>query len=213
VNPGARTAAEAGIVPCDACGLLSRPASPGNAETCPRCGESLEFRKPDSVQRTWALVVAAAVCYLPANVLPVMVTSTLRSVEESTILGGVVHFYESGSWFLALIVLTASVVIPLGKLAALAYLLLAVRRPPGRKSLERARLYRLLSAIGRWSMLDVFVVAFVVALVQFEPFLSVVPGPGVLFFAAVVILTLLAAETFDPRLIWDTAGKSGGKGD
>ncbi|MEW6720902.1 MAG: paraquat-inducible protein A [Thermodesulfobacteriota bacterium] len=206
------TAALAGFVSCGTCGLLCRPAEAGKPGECPRCGEPLAFRLPESIERTWAYVVAAAVCYLPANLLPVMTTTTIKATTESTILSGVIHFYTTGSWFLALIVLVASVIIPLGKLGALAYLLVTVMRRSTGRPLERARLFRMLKAIGRWSMLDVFVVMFVVALVRFEPFMSVVPGPGVPFFAAVVILTILAADAFDPRLIWDPAGKTGGTG-
>ncbi len=202
------TAARAGFVSCETCGLLSRPAEEKEPGSCPRCGDTLVFRRADAVQRTWALVVTAAICYLPANTLPVMTTNTLKSAEPSTILGGIVHFYASGSWFLALIVLIASVIIPLGKLGALAYLLVTVQRRSTERSLERTRLFRLLKVIGRWSMLDVFVVASVVALIQFQPFLSVAPGTGVLFFAAVVILTILAADAFDPRLIWDPTGET-----
>jgi len=140
-----------------------------------------------------------------------MTTRTLASVEPNTILGGVIHLYGTGSWVLALIVLVASVMIPLGKLAALAYLLVTVQLRSNRRRRERAVLYRMLKAVGRWSMLDVFVATFVVALVQLRPFMSVVPGSGVLFFTAVVLLTIFAAESFDPRLIWDSGGEPGGE--
>ncbi len=200
----ATTAAQAGMVLCEACGLLARPSSLEEPGDCPRCGEELEFRRRDVVQRTWALVIAAAVCYLPANILPVMTTTTFRGSEPDTILSGIVLLYKTGSWHLALIVLIASVMIPLAKLAALSYLLITVRRrTPGNRR-DLSKLYRVLEFIGKWSMLDVFVVAYTVALIQFQPLLSMTPSPGVLFFAAVVILTIFAAEAFDPRLIWDT---------
>ncbi len=201
---GAPTGAEAGLLCCRVCGLLSRPAAAGEPGRCPRCGEELAFRRPESIQRTWALLVAALVCYLPANLLPVMTTTTLTSVEDDTIVSGAIALYTSGSWYLALIVLIASVMIPLAKMTALAYLLVTVRRGSIGGSRERVRLYRLVEAIGRWSMLDVFVAAFVVALVRLKPLMSVDPGPGVIFFAAVVILTIFAAESFDTRLIWDS---------
>lgn len=200
----ARTGAGAGLVSCGACGLLSLPADAEEPGQCPRCGEELAFRRRDAIQRTWALVIAAAICYLPANILPVMRTTTLTSDEPDTILSGVVLLYTTGSWHLALIVLVASVMIPLVKLAALAFLLVTVQRGSMRNRRERARLYRVLGGIGRWSMLDVFVATYVVALIQLQPLMSVAPGPGVLFFAAVVILTIFAAESFDPRLIWDS---------
>jgi len=137
--------------------------------------------------------------------LPVMVSNTFATSDAETIMGGVVFLYTSGSWPLALIVLVASVMVPLGKLLALAYLLVSVQRGMAGRHHERARLFRIVTFIGRWSMLDVFVDTFTVALVQLQPLMSVLPGPGVLFFAAVVVLTMLAAETFDPRLIWDSA--------
>jgi paraquat-inducible protein A len=205
MTAAAATAAQAGLMACEACQMLSRPAGEGQVSYCRRCGEKLEFRHHDSVQKTWALVIAAAVCYLPANMLPVLNTTTLGSSEADTILGGVAFLYATGSWPLALIVLIASVMIPLGKLVALVYLLLTVQRGSVTSNHERTRLYRLVEIIGRWSMLDVFVATFTVAMVQLQPLMSVAPGAGVLFFAAVVVLTMLAAETFDPRLIWDSA--------
>jgi paraquat-inducible protein A len=198
------TAAQAGLVSCETCALLSRPADPAEPGYCPRCGGELSWRHHHSIQYTWALVIAAAICFIPANVLPVLSSTTLGSVDSDTIMGGVVFLYTSGSWPLALIVLIASVMIPLGKLVALAYLLITVQRGSLGGSRERTRLYRMVEFIGRWSMLDVFVDTFTVALVQLQPLMFVEPGPGVVFFAAVVVLTMIAAESFDPRLIWDS---------
>ena len=202
----ALTAGKMGLVSCETCKLLSRPVHPDDLGHCPRCGAELEFRRSHSLQRTWALVVAAAICYIPANMLPMMATTTFASAHADTIMGGVVYLFESGSWPLALIVLIASVMVPLGKLIALIYLLLSVQRRAPDRCHQRARLYRMVEVIGRWSMLDVFVVTFTVALVQLQPLMAVQPGPAVLFFALVVVLTMIAAETFDPRLIWDAAG-------
>ncbi len=199
------TAMQAGLVSCEACRLLERPASASEPGFCRRCGEKLEFRRHGAVETTWALVLAAAICYIPANVLPVLNTTTLGSTDGDTILGGVIFLYTSGSWPLALVVLIASVMIPLGKIAAIVYLLITVQRRSAMSSDERTRLYRMVVFIGRWSMLDVFADTFTVALVQLQPLMSVAPGAGVLFFAAVVVLTMLAAEAFDPRLIWDSA--------
>jgi paraquat-inducible protein A len=184
--------------------LLSRPAAPSEPGYCPRCGAELTRRRHHSLQYTWALVIAAAICYIPANVLPVLTTTAFGSTESDTIMGGVVLLYTTGSWLLALIVLVASVMIPLGKLVALSYLLIVAQRGWRGSNRERTRLYRLVQFIGRWSMLDVFVDTFTVALVQLQPLMSVEPGPGVLFFAAVVVLTMMAAESFDPRLVWDS---------
>jgi len=207
----ALSAAQVGLVSCETCGLLSRPAGPGELGYCPRCGAKLEWRRHQSIEATWALVIAAAICYIPANLMPVLTTTTLGSSESDTILGGVVFLYTSGSWPLALIVLVASVMVPLGKLIALSYLLITVQRGSLGSSRERTRLYRMVEFIGRWSMLDVFVDTFTVALVQLQPLMSVEPGTGVLFFAAVVVLTMMAAESFDPRLIWDVGARRDGR--
>jgi len=142
----------------------------------------------------------------------VLNTSALGKSEPDTIISGVIFLYTSGSWPLALIVLVASVMVPLGKLVALVYLLITVQRRSIRSNRERTRLYRMVEFIGRWSMLDVFVDTFTVALVQLQPLMSVQPGAGVLFFAAVVVLTMLAAESFDPRLIWDSSSTKGHNG-
>jgi len=197
------TAVQAGLVSCDTCDLLSRPAATVQPGHCPRCGAPLEWRRHQSIQHTWALLIAAAISYVPANVLPVLTTNTLGSSESDTIMGGVIYLYTSGSWPLALIVLIASVMIPMGKIIALAYLLITVQRGSIKNNRDRSRLYRVVELIGRWSMLDVFVDTFVVALVQLQPLMSVEPGLGVLFFMSVVVLTMLAAQSFDPRLIWD----------
>jgi paraquat-inducible protein A len=205
MSAAVRTGMREGFVSCDACGLLSRPVGAEEPGECPRCGEGLEYRRRNAIQRTWALVIAAAFCYLPANILPVMRTTTLTSEQTDTIISGVVRLYATGSWYLALILLVASVMIPLVKLAALAYLLITVQRGSVRNNWERARLHRVMEAIGRWSMVDVFVATFAVGLIQVRPLLSVAPRPGVLFFSAVVVLTIIAAESFDPRLIWDAS--------
>ena len=203
----ALTAAQAGLISCETCDLLSRPADMAEPGYYPRCGAALEWRRPQSIQYTWALVIAAAICFIPANLLPVLSTTALGSSDSDTIMGGVIFLFTSGSWPLALIVLIASVMVPLGKLVALSYLLITVQRGSITSTHERTRLYRMVEFIGRWSMLDVFVDTFTVALVQLQPLMSVEPGPGVLFFAAVVVLTMIAAESFDPRLIWDASAK------
>ena len=200
----ALTAAGAGLVSCEVCRLLSRPVAAEELGYCPRCGHALASRHHHSIQYTWALVVAAAIFYIPANVLPILTTNALGSSESDTIMSGVILLYTTGSWELALIVLVASVMVPLGKLITLAYLLITVQRRSLGGTRDRTRLYRLVEIIGRWSMLDVFVATFTVALVQLQPLMSVQPAPGVLFFAAVVVLTMMAAESFDPRLIWDS---------
>jgi paraquat-inducible protein A len=200
----ALTAMQAGLASCHTCGLLSRIAAAAQPAHCPRCGGEFVSRN-HAIPHTWALIIAATICYVPANILPVLTTNTLTSSESETIMGGVIALYKSGSWPLALIVLVASIIIPLGKLFALAYLLISVQRGSITGRREQTRLYRMVDFIGRWSMLDVFVDTFVVALVQLQPLMWVEPGPGVSFFAAVVILTMIAAMSFDPRLIWDSS--------
>ena len=205
MGAGALTAMQQGLQGCDSCGLLSRP-TPGREEgRCPRCGETLEFRKRASTQRAWAFLIAAAVCYVPANVLPVLTTTTAAGVSSDTILQGVVLLWSPTGWPLSLIVLVASIMIPSAKIVALAYLLIAVQRGSVKSNEQRTRLYRMVEFIGRWSMVDVFVDTFTAALVQLQPLMAVEPGPGLVFFAAVVVLTMLAVESFDPRLIWDAA--------
>lgn len=197
------SALELGLQSCAGCGLLSRPAPGFAGGHCPRCAERLEFRKPQSLQRTWAFVLAAAACYVPANVLPVLSTTTATGSESDTILQGVVLLWSPTGWPLALIVLVASILIPSAKILAMGYLLVTVQRRSAASPEQRVRLYRMVELIGRWSMVDVFVDTFTCALVQLQPLMSVEPGPGLFFFAAVVVLTMLAVESFDPRLIWD----------
>ena len=205
MSPTAATALEQGLQSCGGCGLLSRPSRDAREGRCPRCAEELRFRKPASLQRTWALLLAAALCYVPANLLPVLTTTTAAGSDSDTILQGVVLLWSPTGWPLSLIVLVASIMIPSAKILALAYLLISVQRGSLGNNGQRSRLYRTVQVIGRWSMVDVFVDAFTAALVQLQPLMSVAPGPGLLFFAAVVVLTMLAVESFDPRLIWDAA--------
>lgn len=199
------TAMSQGLQSCPACGLLSRPTPGAEEGRCPRCDEELVFRKPDSLQRTLAYLIAAAVCYLPANLLPVLTTITAGGSESDTIMQGVVLLWSPTGWPLSLIVLFASIMIPSAKILALLYLVFTVRRGSIKNNSQRVRLYRMVEVIGRWSMVDVFVDTFTVALIQLQPLMSVEPGPGLVFFAAVVVLTMLAVESFDPRLIWDSA--------
>ena len=203
MSTGAATAMELGLQRCETCTLVSRPAPGEDDGQCPRCGEELTFRKPDSLQRTWAFLIAAAICYVPANLLPVLTTHTAAGADSDTILQGVVLLWSPTGWPLSLIVLFASIMIPSGKIVALGYLLVSIQRRSVEHGEQRVRLYRLVELIGRWSMVDVFVDTFTAALVQLQPLMSVSPAPGLVFFAAVVVLTMLAVESFDPRLIWD----------
>jgi paraquat-inducible protein A len=163
----------------------------------------LHLRKPDSIARTWALVLAALIFYVPANVLPITRVTSLGSTQADTIVSGVIYFIETGSWPIALVIFVASVFVPLMKLAILIYLLVSVQRGSNRRRLERTRLFRLTESVGRWSMVDIYVVTILVALVQLGALANIEAGPAALFFAAVVVITMIAAMTFEPKLIWD----------
>ena len=204
MSAAAPSAMDLGLQSCELCGLLSEPAAGADEGSCPRCASEVSFRKRDSLERCWACVAAAAICYVPANLLPVLTTTTAAGAESDTILQGVALLWSPTGWPLSLIVLAASIMIPSGKIVALGYLLISVQRGSAQSRAQRVRLYRMVKFIGRWSMVDVFVDTFTAALVQLQPLMSVEPGPGLFFFAAVVVLTMLAVECFDPRLIWDS---------
>ncbi|MEP6723121.1 MAG: paraquat-inducible protein A [Variovorax sp.] len=195
------TAAGLGLLACHHCGTVWAQAEEG--EACGRCGTHLRRRKPDSLNRTWALLVAACLMYIPANLLPVMITKTLFSTQNDTILSGVIYFWVSGAYGLAAIVFVASFLVPLFKLSALMLLLITAQRRTDWRRPERARLYHIIEIIGRWSMLDVFVVSLLTGLVQIQGFAVITAGVGIAAFGAVVVLTMLASISFDPRLTWD----------
>lgn len=201
----AASALEMGLMTCEACGLLSQPAPGAHEGRCPRCDEHLHFRKPDSISRTWAYLIAAAICYVPANLLPVLKTTTAQGTDTDTIMQGVVLLWSPTGWPLSILVLIASIMIPSAKILALAYLLIGVQRGAATGQRQRVRMFRVVQFVGRWSMVDVFVDTFTAALVQLQPLMSIEPAIGLFFFAAVVVLTMLAVESFDPRLIWDTS--------
>jgi paraquat-inducible protein A len=202
------TAASLGLLSCHTCALVSRaPADEG--AFCPRCGSVLHFRKPGSIGRTWAFLIAAMALYVPANTLPIMLTSSLFGSQDDTIISGVIFLWEDGSWYLAVIVFVASILVPLAKIIGLFVLLVSVQLGTDWRPDQRARLYRLVESIGRWSMLDIFVVALLVTVVQLTALASVRAGPAALAFGAVVVLTMMAATSFDPRLIWDPVKEHG----
>lgn len=199
----APTAARLGLLACEVCRLVSRAPPPGGDAHCPRCGALLHARKPASLARTWAFLIAAMILYVPANVLPIMDTSSLFGTQRDTILSGVAFLWTSGSFALATLVFLASIVVPLAKMIALAVLAGSVQMRVVKHPRARTRLYRMIEFMGRWSMLDIYVVTILVALVQVNTFASVHAGPGAAAFGAVVVLTMFAAASFDPRLIWD----------
>ena len=193
------TARSLGLVRCHDCSLLAA----AHLETCPRCGAHLHLRKPDSLGRTAALVLAAMILYLPANLLPITVTTALGVRQADTILSGVIYFMQTGSWEIAAVIFIASVFVPLAKLIILTLLLASVRFRWRWRPRDRTVLYRLTELVGRWSMVDIYVVTILVALVRLGAVATIEAGPAAVYFAAVVVLTMFAAESFDPRLIWD----------
>jgi paraquat-inducible protein A len=190
-----------GLVACHACQLLSPRFLTGRR--CPRCGAHLRHRKPEGLLRSWAFLIAAMILHVPANLLPIMSTQSVFGSSRDTVFSGVVYFWLSGSRALALLILIPSIVVPIMKMMSLFLLLMSVHFRATWRLRQRTRLYRLLETIGRWSMLDVFVVALLAALVHAGRLATIVPGPGALAFAAVVVLTMLASLSFDPRLLWD----------
>ena len=201
------SASELGLCSCHVCSLVSRRPDGAGTVHCPRCGASLHFRKPASVSRCWALLIAAYVLYIPANLLTIMETGSLFNYRKDTIVSGVVHLWKTGSWLIAAVVFIASVTIPLLKLMSLTLLLISVQRRSRWHPRQRTRLYRMVELVGRWSMLDIYVVALLAALVQLGSIATVKAGPGALAFGAVVVLTMFASMQFDPRLIWDPLQK------
>jgi len=196
------------VVACHSCQFVGRlsGAELRAHPACPRCGASLHLRKPDSVARTWALLITAAILYVPANVYPVMTVISFGSGQPDTILSGVKHLIEGGLWPLAALVFFASVAVPALKVLGLSFLLISVQTCSRWRPRDRTRLYRVIEGVGRWSMIDVFMVSILVALVKLGSIATIEPGIGASAFAAVVILTMIASMSFDPRLIWDAAG-------
>jgi paraquat-inducible protein A len=188
-----------GLAGCHTCGKVS-PVVLGR---CPRCDTPLHLRKPDSVNRTMAFMLAALALSIPANFLPMMTMVELGSSTENTIVGGILYFWRTGAYPIALVILTASIIIPLLKIIALTWLCLAASGKVHPSPAMLGRIYWLTELFGRWSMIDIFVVGILVALVQIGNYMTVTPGPGALAFGGVVVLTMFAAMSFDPRLLWD----------
>jgi paraquat-inducible protein A len=198
--PEKRVAAR--MIGCHVCGRVSISA---DRQPCPRCGHPLHHRKPNSLTRAWALLLAAAVLYIPANAYSIMTVTRLGRGGSHTILSGVVELFEDHLWPLAIIVLLASIVVPIAKLGALAVMLVTTHRSSASHLVHRTRVFRVIAVIGRWSMIDIFALTLLVALVRMGFLATVFPGEGAMAFAGVVVLTMLATECFDPRLMWDAA--------
>ncbi|MFF7064236.1 paraquat-inducible protein A [Pseudomonas sp. NPDC008258] len=196
-------AIDAGIVVCNECHELNRQVPGSTSQTCTRCGAIVHARRPNSIVRTWALLIAASILYIPANILPIMTVSTLGQGSPDTIMSGVITLLKHGMVPIAAVVFIASILVPTFKLVGIGLLLYSVQRHQPLSARQRILMYRFIEFIGRWSMLDIFVIAILVAVVNFGRIASVEANLGAVAFATVVILTMLAALTFDPRLIWD----------
>lgn len=202
-------AIEADIVSCHACHATVRIGKdPGSgAPHCPRCGETLAFRDYTSVQTVWALLIASILFYIPANVLPMMHVRTFAGTQSDTILSGVLYFVETGSYLIAAVIFIASIVVPIAKILILIYLLRAVQKGDIAAPKKKQRLYFFTELVGKWSMVDVYVVSIMIALVHFGGLTQIEAAPGVTFFLLVVVTTMVAAMKFDARLIWDNTQK------
>lgn len=193
------SAMESGLTGCHICGALSKAGS----HRCSRCGGHLHDRKPGGLNRTWALLITSSILYIPANIYPIMDTVFLGDDTPSTILGGVVLLWAMGSYPIAAVIFFASVVVPLVKILALFWLCYAVQNGHAASPLRKLKLYRMTEFVGRWSMIDVFVVAILAGLIRLDNLMTIYPGPAAVAFAGVVLITMVAAMSFDSRLIWD----------
>jgi len=199
-------ALELGLSTCPVCHKVVKVTCPERKRIaiCPRCGSEVHPRIPNSIQQTWAMVVASIIFYIPANLLPMMHVETFAGTESDTIMSGVIYFVESGSYLIAFVIFVASIIVPTIKLLILVYLLISAQRQSCLNQKRRRKLYQLTEIVGRWSMVDVYVVGVMVALVHFGALTQIKAGMGANFFLLVVIVTMWAAMRFDPRLIWDT---------
>ena len=203
-----KTAKEMNLIGCKRCTRVSPPGT----EVCPRCGGKITSRDPNSLQKVMAWWILGVACYVPANLYTMLETKTLVSSDSSTIIGGAVDLAHHGAWGVAIIILLASAVIPVGKFIIILGLVIGVRRGPQISDDLRQKLYEVVEYIGRWSMVDVFVVAVLSSLVQLQTLVNISPGRASIFFALSVIFTMISAQNFDSRLIWDTGSRAGRKG-
>ncbi|MGH1370417.1 MAG: paraquat-inducible protein A [Cellvibrionaceae bacterium] len=197
------TAAAKGLRSCAICSTLMTPAQAKRSRRCRVCGASVSLRTPYSIQKTMAFLITSCVLYIPANFLPIMETVSLGRTIQSTIIQGVVQLWQLGSYGVALVIFVASVVVPILKMISISWLSWMVVREKPISHAQANQIYNLTEFVGKWSMVDVFVVALLVALIQFDNIMSIHPGPGALSFAGVVLFTMLSAQAFDVRLLWD----------
>ncbi|WP_448950006.1 paraquat-inducible protein A [Labrys neptuniae] len=198
---------------CEACGLVSNlpESNHGHGAACPRCSAPLHQRKPNSITKTWALVLTATILYIPANLFPIMTVISLGRGQPDTIISGVIELADAGMWPLAVLVFFASILVPVLKLLGLTTLLITTQRGTLWRLQDRTVLYRIIEFVGRWSMIDIFMISILVALVQLGEIATIEPGIGAIAFASVVIITMIASESFDPRLMWDALERRTGK--
>jgi paraquat-inducible protein A len=197
-------AIECGLATCSACHhTVKMPPRLDGVSICPRCNEEVRYRKKNSIEHTWALVIASILFYIPANMLPMMHVHTFAGTQSDTIISGVLYFLHSGSYLIAAVIFIASIIVPITKLLILIYLLMSVHLKNGANKVKKKNLYQLTELIGKWSMVDVYVVAIMIALVHFGGLSEIKAGQGANYFLLVVTLTMIAAMRFDVRLIWD----------
>jgi len=199
-------AKDVGMAGCHTCGQAVKLMEKAHC-VCPRCGSDVHYRKHNSITRAWALLISAFVMFIPANTEPIMYTTSLGNQGSDTILSGVIYFLSHGDWPLALVIFSASILVPIAKMIAIAYLLIMVQRGSAQRQIESTRLYMIAEFMGKWSMVDIFVVALLAALVQLGALTTIEPGPAGMAFASMVVLTMFAAMAFDPKLIWDQKEK------
>ena len=197
------TAQDAGLIHCLDCHLLTEKRHGIIELRCPRCGARLHSRKSTSLSRTWALLISSLILLFPANLLPIMTVTYLGEKQPNTIMEGIEHFIRSGSYFIALLIFFASILVPVFKVVGIMLIMISIQKKWKTWLRHKTLMFRVIKFIGRWSMLDIFVIAIMVALVNLGTLTSIVPAPAATYFAAVVVLTMLAANTFDTRLIWE----------
>ena len=194
----------AGFFLCHSCHMvISASTLQGNKKKCMRCGTKLYFRKPDSLIKTWALLITAAILAFPANILPIMRVNSLGVADDSTIIRGIIYFFQEGSYSIGIIIFVASILVPFYKITGICLILLSIQFNWKVSLRQKALMFRFIKFIGRWSMLDIFVISLLQAFISFGFLTTVEPAPGAIYFTGVVVSTMLAAVTFDPRLIWD----------
>ena len=197
------TVRDAGLVSCMDCRLLTTKGDGALQMQCPRCGAMLHLRKTNGMTRTWALLITSLILLFPANFLPIMTVTYLGEKEPNTIIQGIEHFLQSGDYFIAIIIFFASILVPIFKIVGIMLIMISIQKKWHTWLKHRTLMFRAIKFIGRWSMLDIFVIAAMVALVNFGTLTSIKPAPAATYFAAVVISTMLASNTFDTRLIWE----------